>query len=100
MVPADSTSASASHPGSMHSERYFRGEFAAQIQNLFDARGRETQWSDLTPNARRDFISWIESAKLRDERKRRIEKACVMLAAGKTLTSTAKMLGIAAEKHK
>jgi hypothetical protein len=42
MVPADSTSASASHLGSMHSERYFRGEFAAQIQNLFDARGRET----------------------------------------------------------
>jgi len=43
----------------------------------------KAQWSDLTPNARRDFIAWIESAKLRDERKRRIDKVCVMLAAGK-----------------
>src|SRR5437764_10193729 len=41
------------------------------------------QWRDLTPIARRDFISWIDSAKQSETRRRRIEKACSMLAAGK-----------------
>jgi uncharacterized protein YdeI (YjbR/CyaY-like superfamily) len=43
----------------------------------------KAQWSDLTPIARRDFISWIESAKQQETRKRRIERGCSMLAAGK-----------------
>jgi uncharacterized protein YdeI (YjbR/CyaY-like superfamily) len=43
----------------------------------------KVQWSDLTPIALRDFISWIDSAKQPETRKRRIEKACSMLAAGK-----------------
>jgi uncharacterized protein YdeI (YjbR/CyaY-like superfamily) len=43
----------------------------------------KAQWSDLTPIARRDFISWIDSAKQPETRKRRIEKACSMLTAGK-----------------
>ena len=43
----------------------------------------KAQWSDLTPNARRDFIGWIESAKNRDTRRRRIDEACVKLASGK-----------------
>ncbi len=43
----------------------------------------KAQWSDLTSIARRDFISWIDSAEQRETRKGRIEKACVMLAAGK-----------------
>ena len=43
----------------------------------------KTQWSDLTPIERRDFISWMDSAKQPDAHRRRIEKACVMLAAGK-----------------
>ena len=44
----------------------------------------KAQWSDLTPIERRDFISWMDSAKQQPEaNKRRIEKACVMLAAGK-----------------
>ncbi len=43
----------------------------------------KAQWSDLTPIARRDFISWIGSAKQPETRRRRIEKACSMLAAGK-----------------
>src|SRR5690349_466152 len=43
----------------------------------------KAQWSDLTPIARRDFISWIVSAKQLETRKRRIERACSMLAAGK-----------------
>ena len=43
----------------------------------------KAQWTDLTPIARRDFISWIDSAKQPETHKRRIEKACSMLAAGK-----------------
>jgi uncharacterized protein YdeI (YjbR/CyaY-like superfamily) len=43
----------------------------------------KAQWSDLTPIARRDFISWIESAKQPETRRRRIERAASMLAAGK-----------------
>ena len=43
----------------------------------------KAQWRDLTPIARRDFISWIDSAKQPETRRRRIEKACSMLVAGK-----------------
>ena len=43
----------------------------------------KAQWSDLTPNERRDFISWMDSAKEKEAHKRRIEKACAVLAAGK-----------------
>jgi hypothetical protein len=40
-------------------------------------------WSDITPNARRDWIHWITSAKQEETRTRRIKNACSMLAAGK-----------------
>jgi uncharacterized protein YdeI (YjbR/CyaY-like superfamily) len=40
-------------------------------------------WKDLTPDARRDFISWIDEAKDKETREQRIEKTCAMLAAGK-----------------
>src|SRR2546429_1556728 len=50
---------------------------------LAAARIAKTKWNDLTPIARRDFISWIESAKQLETRRRRIERACSMLAAGK-----------------
>jgi uncharacterized protein YdeI (YjbR/CyaY-like superfamily) len=50
---------------------------------LAATRKAKAQWSDLTPIARRDFISWIDSAKQPEAHRRRIEKACVMLAAGK-----------------
>lgn len=40
-------------------------------------------WSDITPNARRDWIHWISSAKQPETRARRIKNACSMLAAGK-----------------
>lgn len=40
-------------------------------------------WSGLTSDARRDFIDWIDTAKAREARKDRIERACAMLAAGK-----------------
>ncbi|MGB8070066.1 MAG: YdeI/OmpD-associated family protein, partial [Pseudolabrys sp.] len=40
-------------------------------------------WSDITPNARRDWIQWITSAKQEETRARRIKNACSMLTAGK-----------------
>ena len=40
-------------------------------------------WSAITPNARRDWIHWITSAKQAETRARRIENACLMLASGK-----------------
>ena len=43
----------------------------------------KTKWADLTPIARRDFISWIESAKQQETRKRRIERTPDMLVSGK-----------------
>jgi uncharacterized protein YdeI (YjbR/CyaY-like superfamily) len=52
-------------------------------KGLAAAATAKAQWSDLTPIARRDFITWIDSAKQPETRKRRIEKACSMLAAGK-----------------
>lgn len=42
----------------------------------------ETQWKDITPVARRDFITWIESAKQDGTRKRRIEVARSKLLKG------------------
>src|SRR5215469_10882858 len=50
---------------------------------LAAAPAAKVQWRNLTPIARRDFISWIDSAKQPETRKRRIEKACSMLTAGK-----------------
>src|ERR1700720_2302479 len=43
----------------------------------------KAQWRDLTSIARRDFVTWIDSAKQQETRRRRIERACSMLAAGK-----------------
>lgn len=40
-------------------------------------------WQDITPKARRDWIFSISSAKQPETRRRRIEKACDMLASGK-----------------
>jgi bacteriocin resistance YdeI/OmpD-like protein/uncharacterized protein DUF1905 len=40
-------------------------------------------WEDITPLARRDWIFSITSAKQPETRKRRIAKACDMLASGK-----------------
>jgi hypothetical protein len=40
-------------------------------------------WADITPLARRDWVFSISTAKLAATRRRRIEKACDMLACGK-----------------
>src|ERR1700741_2577152 len=39
------------------------------------------QWSKLTSLERRDFASWVDSAKDSETRKKRVEKTCSMLAA-------------------
>lgn len=43
----------------------------------------QKSWTEITPLARRDWIFSICEAKLAETRKRRIEKACDMLASGK-----------------
>ena len=43
----------------------------------------KAEWSTLTPSERRDFVSWVDSVKESGARKDRVEKACLMLAAGK-----------------
>src|ERR1700680_1110212 len=43
----------------------------------------QASWTDITPMARRDWIFSISSAKQPETRRRRIEKACDMLASGK-----------------
>lgn len=40
-------------------------------------------WKDLTPDEKRDFVSWIDSVKDKGEHALRIEKARIMLTAGK-----------------
>lgn len=49
---------------------------------LGDALVKE-KWDNLTPIARRDFITWINSAKQSETRTRRIERTCDMIAKGK-----------------
>jgi hypothetical protein len=43
----------------------------------------QASWADITPLARRDWVFSITSAKQPETRRRRIEKACDMLASGK-----------------
>ena len=44
----------------------------------------KAQWDDLTPIARRDFISWINSAKQQETRKRRVDSVPSRTRIGKT----------------
>jgi uncharacterized protein YdeI (YjbR/CyaY-like superfamily) len=50
---------------------------------LAAAPAAKAKWTELTPVARRDFVSWIDGAKQQVTRARRIERACDMLVAGK-----------------
>ena len=57
----------------------------ADLRKALAAAAPKTRklWSDITPNARRDWIHWMTSAKQPETRARRIKNACSMLAAGK-----------------
>lgn len=50
---------------------------------LASAPAAKAQWKDLTPISRRDFATWITSAKQSETRKRRVKKALDMLVSGK-----------------
>jgi bacteriocin resistance YdeI/OmpD-like protein/uncharacterized protein DUF1905 len=60
-------------------------EIPSDVRKALAAAAPEAKklWSDITPNARRDWIHWITSAKQSETRTRRIKNACSMLAAGK-----------------
>jgi hypothetical protein len=53
------------------------------LKALATAPLAQASWADITPIARRDWIFSISSAKQPETRRRRIEKACDMLASGK-----------------
>ena len=61
--------------------------YATVPMNLYTAlkahSKAKAQWKELSPNERRDFISWINAAKDPDARARRVEESCKKLAAGK-----------------
>jgi uncharacterized protein YdeI (YjbR/CyaY-like superfamily) len=67
-------------PGGKESEVRVPADLRRALAGAPVAKG---EWGDLTAIARRDFITWIDGAKQSETRKRRIEKACSMLAAGK-----------------
>jgi uncharacterized protein YdeI (YjbR/CyaY-like superfamily) len=50
---------------------------------LAGAPKAKVQWSKLTSLERRDFASWVDSAKDSETRRKRVENICLMLAAGK-----------------
>jgi hypothetical protein len=52
-------------------------------QALAAAPPAQASWADITPLARRDWIFSISTARQPETRRRRIEKACDMLASGK-----------------
>jgi len=60
-------------------------EVPADLRKALAVASKATRalWSDITPNARRDWIHWIASAKQEETRTRRIKNACSMLATGK-----------------
>jgi uncharacterized protein YdeI (YjbR/CyaY-like superfamily) len=45
----------------------------------------KARWSGLSSIARRHFIAWIASAKQREMRRSRIEKACALLVTGRRI---------------
>jgi uncharacterized protein YdeI (YjbR/CyaY-like superfamily) len=68
----------------MHMEKAIEPKLPADLRNVLAASARaKAQWEDLTPIARRDFVSWIESAKQPETRKRRVESVPSRLASGK-----------------
>ncbi len=61
--------------------------FAVVPMHLYKALGAnpkaKAQWGTLTSIERRDLVGWIDSAEQPETQRSRVEKVCVMLAAGK-----------------
>jgi len=53
------------------------------LREALTASGAEAAWNALTAIGRRDFVGWINEAKLAETRGRRIERCCENLAKGK-----------------
>lgn len=57
------------------------------LKNLTNILSQNTsarkQWEDITPLARRDFLSWILSTHNEETRMKRMKKSCSILAQGK-----------------
>ncbi len=70
----------ASKPAKKDSEPPVPADLRAVLAADPDAQAR---WADLTPIGRRDFISWIDSAKQPETRKRRVDSVPSRLASGK-----------------
>lgn len=60
--------------------------YALVPMNLYKALGASPKakltWSNLTPDERRDFVSWIDEAKGREVHSLRIMKVCQILGKG------------------
>lgn len=68
----------------MQMEKGTEPKLPADLREVLAASGQASaQWQDLTPIARRDFVTWIESAKQPETRKRRVESVPSRLASGK-----------------
>ena len=69
---------------SMITKKFPETKVPADLSKAFSAHPiAKRKWNDLAPLARRDFITWIESAKQPETRFRRIAKTCSVLPAGK-----------------
>jgi hypothetical protein len=56
----------------------------ADLRNaLAAAPSARALWAEITPNARREWVLFVTTAKLPETRRRRIERACDTLAKGK-----------------
>lgn len=59
-------------------------QIAPDLRKTLDSDpAARAKWDDLTPLARRDFVSWIDSAKKAETRKRRVDSIPSRLASGK-----------------
>jgi len=61
--------------------------FSIVPMNLYKALGAmpkaKARWGTLSSDERRDFVDWIGGSGTPEERRRRVERTCMMLAAGK-----------------
>lgn len=60
----------------------------------------QAQWTEITPNARQNWILWLSSGKLAETRLTRIKTACSMLGAGKKRVCCFGGLGWLRKDHK
>jgi hypothetical protein len=66
------------------SEKVLEPEVPADWKKMLAASPKaKAAWADITPNARRDWMQWLSTAKLAETRVKRLVKAESMLSGGK-----------------